>query len=106
MRIAPVGICCGVAGPADLPALVARVHEVSLVTHNTGLAIAGASAVAAAVSAGVSGLGLTTAVRLAVDAAQLGAAYGSYVPGADVAARSTGRSTWSRVDRSVRCSSS
>jgi ADP-ribosylglycohydrolase len=87
MRVAPVGICCPVEGPADLPALVGRVHEVSLVTHNTGLAIAGASAVAAAVSAGVSGLGLTAVLGLAVDAARLSAACGRYVPGADVAAR-------------------
>ncbi len=56
-------------------------HEVSLVTHDTGLAIAGASAVAAAVSAGVAGLGLPAALELAADAARLGAAYGGYVAG-------------------------
>ena len=87
MRIAPVGICCPLLDSAGLPALVARVHTVSQVTHDTGLAVAGASAVAAAVSAGVSGLGLPAAIGLGIDAARLGAAYGGYAPGADVASR-------------------
>ena len=55
MRIAPVGI--GMA-PRDLPTLVDQVVMASSVTHNTGIALAGAAAVAAAVSAGVSGAGL------------------------------------------------
>lgn len=87
MRIAPVGVCCPLSGPAELPALVERVHEVSRVTHDTGLAISGAAAVAAAVSAGVGGLGLGRALELAVEAARLGAAYGGYAAGADVASR-------------------
>lgn len=52
MRIAPVGIAVSVADPAEL---VDRVVEASSLTHNTGVALAGAAAVAAAVSAGVDG---------------------------------------------------
>jgi ADP-ribosylglycohydrolase len=87
MRITPLGICCPVDGPGGLASLVARVADVSRVTHNTGLAIAGAAAVAAAVSAGVAGGDLPDALGLAVRAAELGAAYGGYAAGADVAAR-------------------
>src|SRR4029077_5044012 len=55
MRIAPVGV----AVPCrDLAALVDSVVAASFVTHNTGVALAGAAAVAAAVSAGVGGAGL------------------------------------------------
>ncbi|SHN74728.1 ADP-ribosylglycohydrolase family protein [Cryptosporangium aurantiacum] len=86
MRIAPIGV--GV--PVDpLPRLVDAVAQASGVTHSTGVAIAGAAAVAAAVSAGIDGSPLDNSLRLAVDAARLGAARGSYVPGADVAARIT-----------------
>lgn len=84
MRIAPLGIACP---PDPLPALVARVAETSRPTHNTGLAIAGAAAVAAAVSAGVAGAGWREALAAAVEAARLGAAEGRWVAGADVAAR-------------------
>jgi ADP-ribosylglycohydrolase len=85
MRITPVGIK---VTPDDLPRLVDAVHEASLVTHNTSVALAGAAAVAAAVSAGLSGTGGVAAVtEVAVDAAQLGAERGHWVAGADVAAR-------------------
>jgi ADP-ribosylglycohydrolase len=57
------------------------------VTHDTGLALAGAAAVAAAVSAGVSGAGIDEATALAVAAARIGAGRGHWVAGADVAAR-------------------
>ncbi len=84
MRIAPVGI----AWPSsDLPALVHAVREASRVSHDTGIAIAGASAVAAAVSAGLDGAGLEDATELAVEAARQGATLGSWIAGADVAAR-------------------
>ena len=91
MRIAPVGI----AVPLDLPdasqvslsTLVDQVEAASRVTHNTGIALAGASAVAAAVSAGVSGAGLAVATDAAVQAARIGAERGHWVAGADVAAR-------------------
>ena len=84
MRITPVGI----AMPAgDLPTLVDHVVMASGVTHNTGIALAGAAAVAAAVSAGVSGAGVAEAATVAVQAARIAARRGHWVAGADVAAR-------------------
>ena len=59
----------------------------SSITHNTGIALAGAAAVAAAVSAGVSGAGIAAATALAVRAARMAAGRGHWVAGADVAAR-------------------
>jgi ADP-ribosylglycohydrolase len=84
MRIAPVGIA---TAAGDLPALVAAVHEASLVTHNTSVALAGAAAVAAAVSAGIGGADVRAATAIAIEAAKLGAERGHWVAGADVAAR-------------------
>ena len=84
MRIAPIGV----AVPGE-PAgrLVDAVEQASRVTHNTGLAIAGAAAVAAAVSAGVDGHPLAESLRRAVAAARIGATRGHYAAGADVADR-------------------
>ena len=59
----------------------------SSVTHNTGIALAGAAAVAAAVSAGISGAAIAEATALAVQAARVAAGRGRWVAGADVAAR-------------------
>jgi ADP-ribosylglycohydrolase len=95
MRIAPVGIAVAVqpatsatsATPVSLSTLVDRVVMASSVTHNTGIALAGAAAVAAAVSAGVSGAGIVEATGLAVQAARIAAGRGHWVAGADVAAR-------------------
>jgi ADP-ribosylglycohydrolase len=84
MRIAPVGIA---VPPGDLPTLVDRVVAASSVTHNTGIALAGAAAVAAAVSAGVSGASITEATAVGVQAAHIAAGRGHWVAGADVAAR-------------------
>jgi ADP-ribosylglycohydrolase len=96
MRIAPVGI---LFPPDNLEALVDAVHQASRVTHNTSVALAGASAVAAAVSTGVSGADadgagiasgagrVAAATGAAVAAARLGAERGHWVAGADVAAR-------------------
>jgi ADP-ribosylglycohydrolase len=84
MRIAPIGV--GV--PGDPPErLVDAVEQAGRVTHNTGIAIAGASAVAAAVSSGVDGHPLAESLRRAVEAARIGARRGFYVAGADVADR-------------------
>lgn len=83
MRIAPVGI----ATPTDPGLLVDAVVAASQVTHNTSIALAGASAVAAAVSAGVAGLGMAAAVEAAVVAARAGAERGRWVAGADIATR-------------------
>lgn len=82
MRIAPVGIAC--AGDAGL---IDVVEAASLATHNTTVALAGAAAVAAAVSAGVDGAGMAGAIEAGVEAAELGARRGHWVAGADVATR-------------------
>lgn len=84
MRITPVGI----ATPAEtLDKLCAAVAQASRLTHNTTIAISGASAVAAAVSMGVDGADLGAATKAAVAAAEIGAGHGHDVPGASVAAR-------------------
>jgi ADP-ribosylglycohydrolase len=95
MRITPVGIAFRATAPATpaaathgaLSTLVDQVVMASFVTHNTGIALAGAAAVAAAVSAGVSGAGIAEATALAVQAARIAAGRGHWVAGADVAAR-------------------
>jgi ADP-ribosylglycohydrolase len=70
-----------------LSTLVDHVVAASYVTHNTGIALAGAAAVAAAVSAGISGAGIAEATTLAIEAARIAASRGHWVAGADVAAR-------------------
>jgi ADP-ribosylglycohydrolase len=84
MRVAPVGIAFPTAPLSDL---VDAVFQTGHVTHNTTIAIAGASAVAAAVSAGIEGATLHEALALAVEAARLGAERGFYFAGGEVAAR-------------------
>lgn len=81
MRVTPVGLA---RGSRDLPALVDLVVEASSVSHNTGVALAGAAAVAAAVSAAIDGL---DPVPAAVEAAELAARRGHWVAGADVGRR-------------------
>jgi ADP-ribosylglycohydrolase len=83
MRITPVGIACH-SRAADL---VDQVVAASRVTHNTGIALAGAAAVAAAVRAGVAGAGVADATGQAVEAAREAGQRGHWVAGADVAAR-------------------
>ena len=92
MRIAPVGIAVPVALHDSIPnlrlsTLVDRAVMASCVTHNTGVALAGAAAVAAAVSAGVSGATIAEATALGIQAASSAARRGHWVAGADVAAR-------------------
>ena len=91
MRIVPVGIAVPLDSAAPsrygLPALVDQVVMASEVTHNTGIALAGAAAVAAAVSAGVSGATIAEATSLGTQAARIAAGRGHWVAGADVAAR-------------------
>ena len=92
MRIAPVGIAVPVvlhdSSPSlRLSTLVDRTVMASCVTHNTGVALAGAAAVAAAVSAGVSGATIAEATALGIQAASSAARRGHWVAGADVAAR-------------------
>jgi len=91
MRIAPVGIAVpldpAVPVATSLPTLVDQVVMASRVTHDTGIALAGAAAVAAAVSAGVSGATIAGATARGVAAAHIAAGRGHWVAGADVAAR-------------------
>lgn len=84
MRVAPVGI---VMPADDLPALVDLVAETALATHNTGVAIAGAAAVAAAVSAALEGASIPAATAVAIEAAGLGAKRGYWVAAGQVAPR-------------------
>ena len=84
MRITPVGV----ATPgSDVDLLVDRVVAASMVTHNTGVALAAAAAVAAAVSAGIDGASVADATGSAVTAAERAARRGHWVAAADVAAR-------------------
>jgi ADP-ribosylglycohydrolase len=78
MRITPVGLT---KAADDLPALIAAVHGASLVTHNTSVAVSGAAAVAAAVSAGIGGSSVAEATEVAIAAARLGAQCGHWVAG-------------------------
>lgn len=84
MRIAPVGI---LMPPQPLDRLVDKVAETCLATHNTGLAIASAAAVAAAVSSAIDGAGWREATETAVAAARSGERRGNWVAGASIAAR-------------------
>jgi ADP-ribosylglycohydrolase len=84
MRVAPVGIAFPTA---PLSGIVDAVFQTGHVTHNTTIAIAGASAVAAAVSAGIAGASLSEALAVSIEAAKLGAERGFYFAGGDVAAR-------------------
>jgi ADP-ribosylglycohydrolase len=84
MRVTPVGIAKPIE---DIDGLLQAVVEASGVTHNTTIALAGAFAVAAAVSAGIAGARVEEAIEIGVSAAQAGRNRGSWVAGADVAAR-------------------
>ena len=86
MRMAPVGIATSARDPRLLED---RVVAASRLTHNTGVALAGAAAVAAAVSAGIDGEPLPAAIRRAVAAGASAAGRGHWAAGADVAARIT-----------------
>jgi ADP-ribosylglycohydrolase len=84
MRVTPVGIATSSRKPRLLED---RVVAASRLTHNTGVALAGAAAVAAAVSAGIDGDPLPVAISRAVAAAASVAGRGHWAAGADVAAR-------------------
>jgi ADP-ribosylglycohydrolase len=86
MRVTPVGIA---TPPEPLDRLVSAVVDASRLTHHTTLAISGAAAVAAAVSAGVDGADVATALKMGQLAAEVGRHHGHYAAGADVARRIT-----------------
>lgn len=84
MRIAPVGIMMPLE---PLDALVAKVAETCMATHNTSIAIASAAGVAAAISRGVAGGDWRAASDNAITAARRGATLGHWATGGDIAAR-------------------
>jgi len=84
MRVTPIGIA---VPSTPLDRLVDVVADTNRVTHDTGVANAGAAAVAAAVSAGIDGADPEQAAAAGIEAARLGGRRGNYVAGADVAAR-------------------
>lgn len=84
MRITPVGIA---VPPRPLPRLVDAVLTTDTPTHATGVAHAGAAAVAAAVSSGIDGADWEQSHQLAVSAAQLAAGRGFPPSGDAVVAR-------------------
>jgi ADP-ribosylglycohydrolase len=67
MRIAPVGI----ATRPEPSRMMARVYQVSRVTHGRGAALAGAAAVAMVISQGIDGASFDAAVDLALQTARL-----------------------------------
>jgi ADP-ribosylglycohydrolase len=83
MRITPVAI----ATVPDLGRLVDAVVAASEITHNTNLGIGAAAAVAAAVSAGIDGADLPTALEAAERAADEGGRRGHWCAGGEIAAR-------------------
>ncbi len=85
MKIAPIGI---ISDYRDLPALVKNVAEICLPTHNTTIAIAGASAVAAAISYTVRGGQSTDEIwSLAFEAINAAKTYGHDFPSASLTFR-------------------
>ena len=84
MRIAPVGIAFGVE---DISHFVDQVELACRLTHNTGEAIAAASAVAAVISCGLEGRSFEAALPVALCCAEEGQLRGYAVGEAGMAAR-------------------
>lgn len=88
MRIAPVGIAVAWGQSAQAQeTFLDYVEEACLPTHHTSLAIAGAAAVAAAVSAGVAGASYDDVLGAALEASRRGESRGRVVPGPSVGGR-------------------
>ncbi|MFD7294496.1 ADP-ribosylglycohydrolase family protein [Streptomyces sp. NPDC059897] len=86
MRVTPVGIAFSYA-PGDTDTFLDRVVESCQVTHDTTVGIAGAAAVAAAVSTGIAGGTLDDVFEAAVAASAAGSRRGHWIAGASVSAR-------------------
>ncbi|MFD9190201.1 ADP-ribosylglycohydrolase family protein [Streptomyces phaeochromogenes] len=84
MRVTPVGIAFGTA---DTERFLDRVVESCQVTHDTTVGIAGASAVAAAVSTGIAGGSLDDVFEAAITVSAAGARRGHWTAGASISAR-------------------
>jgi len=82
MRVGPVGIAFRRG-----ERLLAGVVEASTVTHNTGLGISAAAAVAFGVSAGIDGADVPEALDAAVEGARAGEQRGHWVAGASIPQR-------------------
>lgn len=82
MKIAPIGL---ISNYQDLPQLVSNVAQICLPTHNTKIAIAGASAVAAAVSYVVRGGNMINEIwTIAYSAIEVAQNYGHDFPSASL----------------------
>jgi ADP-ribosylglycohydrolase/sugar/nucleoside kinase (ribokinase family) len=86
MRVSPIGVYAGLQN-RSLEELVDVVETACLPTHHTGVAIAGAAAVAAAIAAAVQGKGWEDVMSAAVEAARIGATRGAWIYSASVADR-------------------
>lgn len=84
MRIAPVGIA---TRPEPIPQFVDRIEMASRMTHNTGEAIAAASAVAMVISIGIDGGTFDASIAFALSAAREGQSRGFSVGKPDMADR-------------------
>ncbi|MET0134806.1 MAG: ADP-ribosylglycohydrolase family protein, partial [Kibdelosporangium sp.] len=97
MRVTPVGLANRVG-----TGLTNAVVQASRVPHNPSLGIAAAAAIAAAVSAGVDGADLGTALDEAEHAADIGARQGHWVPGGEILPRIRWARQWVRgMDRAT-----
>lgn len=83
MKISPAGI----VHPGDYDAVVKDVAEICIPTHNTNIAIAGASAVACAVSAGMVSKNLETIINAFMYGAEEGMKLGNQWYGASIIKR-------------------
>ncbi|SJM58281.1 ADP-ribosylglycohydrolase YegU [Actinomycetales bacterium JB111] len=81
MRITPVALA---VPSADPEALLRAVHDLSFVTHNTGLGLSGAAAVAGAVSAAIDGADVDAALAYGVDLARRAESMGHWIAGASI----------------------
>ena len=83
MKITPVGI----VHPGDYDAVISDVAEICIPTHNTNIAIAGASAVACAVSAAMAGKDINNLIDAAMYGAEEGMKLGRQWYGASIIKR-------------------
>ncbi|WP_152190625.1 ADP-ribosylglycohydrolase family protein [Georgenia satyanarayanai] len=84
MRVTPVGVA---VSSSDPDALLTAVHDLSFVTHNTGLGLSAAATVAGAVSAGIDGASLREAIDLGLALGRRAEHLGRWVAGASIPAR-------------------
>ncbi|MCX6168519.1 MAG: ADP-ribosylglycohydrolase family protein [Ignavibacteriales bacterium] len=83
MKIAPVGI----VHPGNYDAVISDVAEICIPTHNTNIAIAGASAIACAVAAGMAGKDINGLIDAAMYGAEQGMKLGRQWYGASIIKR-------------------